>query len=173
MPISVIDSTGLASPLTGLNNPTVVGNMTFSTSGSGVIFTNTTSGVLTNSTLNDYETGTWTPTDASGAGLTLTNNYAHYTKVGNLVTVTAYITWPSTVNTAAPSVGGLPFSGVNNGYATGIVSTNMNNSIICLTRYQPTGTTFYVNPAAGNGSLGNNNLSTAYIIFTMTYQASF
>lgn len=174
MPISVIDSTGLASPLTGLNNPTVVGNMTFNTSGSGVIFTNTTSGVLTNSTLNDYETGTWTPTDASGAGLTLTNNYAHYTKIGNIVTVIAYITWPSNSSGSSAQIGGLPFSGVSNGYATGVVSTNVSAAISALIRYQPTGTTAYINPIAGNGTnITNANLSTSYIIFSMTYQTNF
>jgi len=174
MPISVIDSTGLASPLTGLNNPTIVGNMTFNTSGSGVIFTNTTSGVLTNSTLNDYETGTWTPTDASGAGVTLTNNYSRYIKIGNSVTVIAYITYGSNSSGSSAQIGGLPFSGVSNGYATGVVSTNVSAAISALIRYQPTGTTAYINPIAGNGTnITNGNLSTSYIIFSMTYQASF
>ena len=109
MPISVIDSTGLASPLTGLNNPTVVGNMTFNTSGSGVIFTNTTSGVLTNSTLNDYEIGNYTPADVSGAGLTFTSSIGSYTKVGRLVTVFIYVAFPITSDTNPVNIS-LPFT---------------------------------------------------------------
>ena len=39
-----------------------------------------------NTTLADYEEGTWTPTNSIGMTLTV-NNTAHYVKVGKLVTV--------------------------------------------------------------------------------------
>jgi len=59
--------------------------------------------------LDDYEEGTWNPTDASGAGLTITVNASSYTKIGNLCYIYAYITYPNTSSTAAQTLGGLPF----------------------------------------------------------------
>ena len=61
-------------------------------------------------TLYDYEEGTWTPTDTSGAGLTFTSIQAFYTKVGRMVTLNASFTFPSTANAADVSIGGIPFA---------------------------------------------------------------
>ena len=61
-------------------------------------------------TLDDYEEGTWTPADGSGAGLTFSTAVGTYTKVGNLVTVAYSVTYPSTVDTTDMAVGGLPFA---------------------------------------------------------------
>jgi len=65
------------------------GNLVFGTANAGIVFDNTTSGVLTESTLNDYETGTWTPIlqNESGVttGLTYTTQNGTYTKIGNIV----------------------------------------------------------------------------------------
>jgi hypothetical protein len=62
-------------------------------------------------TLDDYEEGTWTPTDASGAGLSLTvSGTPSYTKIGRMVTVMALVTYPSTANTSNQLLGGLPFT---------------------------------------------------------------
>ena len=60
-------------------------------------------------TLYDYEEGTWTPTDTSGAGLTFTSIQAFYTKVGRMVTLNASFTFPSTASAAGISIGGIPF----------------------------------------------------------------
>jgi len=71
------------------------GNLTFNASNAGIIFNN--SSALTNSTLNDYETGTWTPTDASGAGLTFSSTSGtNYVKVGRTLMLYGSITFPST-----------------------------------------------------------------------------
>ena len=78
-------------------------------------------------TLDDYEEGTWTPTDASGAGLSFTTSDAFYTKIGNVVYVSCAITFPSTANATAIRFGGLPFTvktGSNNAYAASIAQTN-------------------------------------------------
>lgn len=56
-----------------------------------------------------FISGTWIPTDASGATLTFTNNGSFYTRVGNTVTVATSMTFPSTVNTANIVITGLPF----------------------------------------------------------------
>jgi hypothetical protein len=59
----------------------------------------------------------WTPTDASGATLTFSTISAEYTVVGNLVIASARLTYPSTANTDAAIIGGLPYPIVNEGYA--------------------------------------------------------
>lgn len=66
--------------------------------------------------LDDYEEGTWTLTDASGAGLALTTpafGTNTYTKIGRLVHVTGSATYPATASGATAKIGGLPFTSAN------------------------------------------------------------
>lgn len=65
-------------------------------------------------TLDDYEEGTWTPVDGSGAGLALTG-YGHYTKIGRLVAASMTVTYPATAAGGNAVVGGLPFPGRSTG----------------------------------------------------------
>jgi hypothetical protein len=62
--------------------------------------------------LDDYEEGTWTPTDGSGAGLTFSNTSGNcfYTKIGRTVIATFRITYPSTANASTVLISGLPFT---------------------------------------------------------------
>jgi hypothetical protein len=83
--------------------------------GGGIKFTNATASGNAN-TLDDYEEGTWTPTlhDAATAGnaASLTGT-ASYTKVGNLVTVTAQLLNIDTTGMTGGNAfyaGGLPFT---------------------------------------------------------------
>lgn len=70
--------------------------------------------------LDDYEEGTYTPTDGSGAGLSLTNNTtARYTKIGRMVYVQFDITWPSTSSSATAGFS-LP-TGLQISYGTGVI----------------------------------------------------
>jgi len=64
--------------------------------------------------LDDYEEGTWTPTDASGAGLTFTNTSGNcfYTKIGRTVVAPFRLTYPSTGSGSAARIDGLPFNGL-------------------------------------------------------------
>ena len=81
-------------------------------SAKGIDFSATadSSGTMTSELLNDYEEGTWVPTDISGAGLVFTVSNCKYTKIGRAVTIQGVITYPSTVNTTASKFGGLPFA---------------------------------------------------------------
>jgi hypothetical protein len=63
--------------------------------------------------LDDYEEGTWTPTDASGAGLALAVAVGTYEKIGRLVIARAAITYPATANGSNADIGGLPFTTAN------------------------------------------------------------
>ena len=150
---------------------TSAGNLTFSTSNAGIIFNN--SSALTNSTLNDYETGTWTPTDASGAGLSITANNAKYTKIGRLVYVSAStIAYPATSSGTTASLGGLPFT--NTAADVGgnsIISSNafVNKPLIVS---NSNNVYFYANLSTGAST--NAQLSaTTFYGFSAIYQTSF
>lgn len=60
--------------------------------------------------LSDYASTTWTATDGSGAGLSLTVTSATYVRVGNLVFFELDVTYPATADGTAASVTGLPFA---------------------------------------------------------------
>lgn len=87
------------------------GNFIVGTSGQGVDFS-ATPGTGTSELLADYEEGTWTPTDASGAGLVIAitgGTTPTYTKIGRLVTCFADVTYPVTANASTARLS-LPFT---------------------------------------------------------------
>jgi hypothetical protein len=56
-------------------------------------------------------TGTWTATDASGAGLALTSPYPNrYWKFDKMVVVTGNVQYPTTASGVQVKIGGLPFA---------------------------------------------------------------
>lgn len=87
------------------------GNLVQGTAAKGLdLSANTPAAGMTSQLLNWYEEGTWTPTDASGAGLTFFNVDAYYTRIGRMVYAYCRVTYPTTANTNAASIGGLPFT---------------------------------------------------------------
>jgi len=84
-----------------------------SATGIGIAFPATQSASTDANTLDDYEEGTWTPTDGSGAGLTFTTAVGNYTKIGRVVTGSFRVTYPTTASSAQAIISGLPFT-VNN-----------------------------------------------------------
>jgi len=62
--------------------------------------------------LDDYEEGTWTPVDGSGAGLTFTVADATYTKVGRIVTCHAQVIFPTNSSSLNAQISGLPFTNI-------------------------------------------------------------
>jgi hypothetical protein len=132
----LLDSTG------GLKtkNTIGVGDATPSTSGAGITFPATQNASSNANTLDDYEEGTYNPTDVSGAGLTLTNNTSIYIKIGNMVWFALDVTFPSTANTADLCIS-LPFP---TGYDAG--------GSIGYTTYVPTIPTF-VQISSGAGGV--------------------
>jgi hypothetical protein len=105
--------------LQDLGGNVLVGTTTNNTSGgvlqisNGITFPATQSASSDANTLDDYEEGTWTPTDASGASLSLTAT-GLYTKIGDTVHAWASVAYPVTASASGASVGGLPFTIVNN-----------------------------------------------------------
>jgi hypothetical protein len=147
-----------------------VGGATPSGSGSGITFPATQSASTDANTLDDYEEGTWTPTDTSGAGLGLPTANGSYTKIGNLVYVQGKIVYPSTANGATSQLGGLPFaiaSRGGNNFPTGANAANGNtNALRSLGYATQTNFTFLT---ASDGVATNANLSAANINFSLTY----
>jgi hypothetical protein len=97
-------------------NATVsVGNLIIGTAGKGIDFSAATHAAgMTSELLNDYEEGTWTPTQ--GANLTVIGDFSSsgtYTKIGRLVMVRGVLSATTSLayaSTAAVICGGLPFS---------------------------------------------------------------
>jgi hypothetical protein len=133
------------------------GNLVIGTSGKGIDFS-ATAGSGTSELLADYEEGTWTPTDASGAGLSFTVGNCTYTKIGRQVTAAFDITFPVTANASTQLLGGLPFSasaasqGVCGGFITYTTYANALNLLLSGA------TTISFRLAAG----GSNNTNAAY-----------
>ena len=90
-----------------------VGNATPSTSGSGVTFPATQDASTNANTQDDYEEGTWTPVDASGAALSYTGAAGTYEKIGRQVCQRCTYTYPATVDGSNNFTGGLPFTTAN------------------------------------------------------------
>lgn len=70
-------------------------------------------------TFDDYEEGTWTPNDQSGASLSLTNDtgsgnpFGSYVKMGQMVFQAHNIKYPVTANGSTAKIGGFPFTTEN------------------------------------------------------------
>ena len=122
-------------------------------------------------TLDDYEEGTWTPNDASGASLSFTLGTATYIKIGQLVTVQADITFPVTASGLQASFGGLPFT-IQSGNWSGTVGYTTYGVAGAITVLGPGGGTAVVLYAFGGGAITNAAMSTMRIIWALTYQAS-
>jgi hypothetical protein len=60
--------------------------------------------------LDDYEEGTWSPTDQSGAGLVFGSVQAEYVKIGRHVAASCSFLYPATASAALVTLGGLPYA---------------------------------------------------------------
>ena len=132
-------------------------------SGQGIDFS-ATSGTGTSELLADYEEGVWTPTDTSGAGLTLTNNGSQYTKIGRAVTINFEIVWPVTVDVSNVSVS-LPF---NSGASNRAGMSAFSNLAGEVNIYTPGGANFTLYNDTGV-AITNATISGKYLIVSLTY----
>lgn len=166
---SVINASQIATPITFAGDVTLsTGNLVIGTAGKGIDFsaTSQTAG-MTSELLSDYEEGTWTPTDASGAGLSFTVAKANYTKIGRIVTAYLQLTYPITVNASAAAIGGLPYAVESGIFSPAIINTGASLSIALRTA-SATSTATVLNPAS-NAAITNSQLSTNFVICTLLY----
>jgi hypothetical protein len=144
------------------------GNFVVGTSGQGIDFS-ATPGTGTSELLNDYEEGTWTPIDSSGAGLTLTVANATYTKVGRLVTANFSITYPATASASTCRVGGLPFTSRNGAFSYPmVVSTNQTG--VCKTGLVDDNATTFLLIDTTTNALTNVQMSGLFLRGTVIYE---
>ena len=126
-------------------------------------------GTGTANKLDDYEEGTFTPNDQSGASLNF-NPQGQYTKVGSIVHFSVNINVPSTSSSAGIIIGGLPFTvgdaqstDYYGGYVTG-TNTNVAFLLLCSrnsTRIAPRTLT--------NGEIANSAFSGKFFNFSGYY----
>tara|TARA_R100000655_G_scaffold71567_1_gene109999 strand:+ start:529 stop:1110 length:582 start_codon:yes stop_codon:yes gene_type:complete len=110
------------------NTTITSGNLVIGTSGNGIDFSaNSNQSGMTSEILNSYEEGTWTMTDQSGAGLSLTVFVSSYTKIGNQVFFEFGMIFPTTSNTNAVSLS-LPFTAKATSDNTGGGGITVNSS---------------------------------------------
>jgi hypothetical protein len=135
----------------------------------GITFPATQSASSNANTLDDYEEGTWTPVDDSGAGLSFTTSDAFYTKIGNVVYVSCAVTFPTTASVLAIRIGGLPFTvkaGSNNVSAASIAQTNSSRTdAFCYVR----STTQIAANTNGNADANNISYSAKFICLSGFY----
>ena len=168
---------------TGADLSLLKGNLKVA-SGYGINFSAYGAGTnVNNNLLNDYEEGEWTPViggSTTTSGQSYNSQYGTYTKVGNIVTVHAYISFGNvgTVSGTYAYIMGLPFNissgsgaypSVNIGYFHGL-----QQNVSSLMGYGNQGSDFaYITYRNGAGTL-NQYLSPAGIgtsswIFSITY----
>ena len=159
-------------PSTRTGDQTIVnGNLVFGTAGKGIDFS-ATPGTGTSELLNDYEEGTWTPTDASGAGLTFGGVSATYTKIGRQVTCNLLLAYPVTASAAVAEIGGLPFAAGSYGSVSIQGFFCVRNS--SFASYGLTGaggaSSFKFDKNSGTANATNADLSNTFFADTIIYQ---
>ena len=155
---------------TGGDLKIVSGNLVIGTSGKGIDFS-ATSGTGTSELFDDYEEGTFTVTDTSGAGLTFTQEHGFYTKVGRLVHCHIFVQYPSTANGSNAKLGGFPFTSASLGASMGGAWGYTNGTGAVSFTIGQGATDIGINNSSG-GSLTNANMSGSFNYITVTYQAA-
>lgn len=145
-----------------------------STVGDVALWNNTTGTLLKDvaflaTNLGDWQLGTWTPTDGSGAGLVFTVTAAKYAKIGKIVLVVGDITFPTTASPAANTINGLPFAASGSLYnGACYCSTGFVDPLIALVA----SSSIIIVDTLGGGAVVNSNASTKRFIFTTAYITS-
>lgn len=155
-----------------------VGNVTPSSSGAGITFPATQSASSDANTLDDYEEGTFTPTyigEGTAGTTTYTGQHGKYTKIGNMVTLWADITFTAATGSGSTILGGLPFAVSANPKTVGACLTNNINwgggtSVAVFTGDAAT-TTLKFYGCADDVGWTENQISneSGRIVYTITY----
>lgn len=122
--------------------------------------------------LDDYEEGTWTPSDQSGAALTFAVAVGTYVKIGQFVVLQCDVTYPITASASIAKIGGFPFTTANvasvfwGGYCTftDSVAATMSMNI------NDTKSSLYTTPPSTQKT--NVQMSTFNVNFTIQYRAT-
>ncbi len=124
-------------------------------------------------TLDDYEEGIWTATDASGASLVLTSGGGMYVKIGQLVMAAVSVTYPVTADASAAIIGGLPFvCQANSGFNVfGGAITFTDSSLTMSCNVSNNASTVRLAKTDGNNVL-NSDLSGRIVRYCVVYRST-
>ena len=132
---NLVTATGTTALGITANGQITTANAPFILTGGQIQFPSTQIASGDGNCLDDYEEGTWTPTDVSGAGLTFANINGQYTKIGRMVYAVATFDFPSTASSATATIGGLPFTvGSTSGHLGGFITQT---TISAALRFRP------------------------------------
>lgn len=113
--------------------------------------------------------GSWTPIDASGAGLTFAASTGWWFRQGDMVTAMGQVTYPVTADGLNAVIGGLPFTIKNNLYARagGVLTLS---TVAAAKRIYPTqGATTFPILSDVSAAVTNAQVSEAILAFVITY----
>ena len=158
-------STAGGVPMFPSTGGTMTDNLAFA-NGKGIDFS-ATPGTGTSELLDDYEEGTWTPSDASGASLAFTVTSARYTKIGRVVFAHFYLEYPTNASASVAVIGGLPFTSASNMFSPSVSSTNQGMQMGLRTTQSSTNIS--VMNLATNTDYSNTVLSGKFLIGMITY----
>jgi hypothetical protein len=121
-------------------------------------------------TLDDYEEGTWTPVDGSGAGLSLVGAAGDYTKCGNRVILDGSGDYPATANNAVAKLAGIPYA-VHASAVGSLVGCRISNETVAhfIATYSNTSTVGFYQP---NGQTQNSMITACSFTFTLPYRSA-
>ena len=167
MSFSTADS--LAMTIDSAGDVTFVGDLIMA-DGKGIDFSADASPAagMTAEILDDYEEGTWTPTN-NGGTITFTTLSSPYTKIGREVHIQAYLSLSSDGASSAISLGGLPFAAASGGYAPSILNAGQTNGKVVLARVHSSATTLNFYDAVSQGTINEDEIDNAHVIFQITY----
>jgi hypothetical protein len=142
--------------------------------GSGIHFGASQGSGSASEKLDDYEEGTWTPTVSSNGSATVGG--AKYTKIGNLVTVTANLyAFTDRSSSSALAIAGLPFAQTGSGTGVGgLIGRHMDKVVSPYVNGVSGNTTvnFYTCDSGNYTAINHSQLnsSSADFHFTISYR---
>lgn len=114
--------------------------------------------------------GTWTPIDASGSGLTFTSSEGNYQTVGNMVTYWGSVQYPSTADATNSLIGGLPETVLSSSFSSLRAGSAVSKTNATLTTVTPViNTTTIQLEKSYNTRATNADLSAKVIQFFGSY----
>jgi len=165
----LVSASQLITPIALAGDVTLsTGNLIIGTSGKGIDFSATSHAAgMTSELLADYEEGTWTIADSSGAGLVLTVTNATYTKIGRTVFVQFFVTYPVTASAVQAALT-LPYTAV--GY--GQIGGRFGAAVTGVWQCQDGSANAILHSINGGAAITNASLSGQYVIISGVYQAT-
>jgi hypothetical protein len=115
---------------------------------------------------------TWTPVDASGAGLTFTSVSAVYTRKNNVITASFSLTFPTTASATPILIGGLPVP-VPTPYGSSVNVLSCSGTALLLVGIAQVGSSnFSIATSSAGSAVQNTTLQNLIVRGTIIYPAS-